>query len=83
MRVTVQVFARLREIAGRPEWTLDVPAGASVHDVWQAAAAERPGLSEFRQGVSCAVNAEFASWASAVREGDEVAFLPPVSGGAR
>jgi len=83
VRVTVQVFARLREVAGRPEWTLDVPPGASVGDVWNAAAGERPGLSEFRRGVSCAVNAEFASWSSIVREGDEVAFLPPVSGGAR
>jgi molybdopterin synthase catalytic subunit len=83
VRVTVQVFARLREVAGRPEWTLDVPTGASVEDVWTAAAADRPGLGEFRQGVSCAVNTEFASWSSTVRDGDEVAFLPPVSGGAR
>jgi molybdopterin synthase catalytic subunit len=83
VRVIVQVFARLREIAGGSEWTVDVPAGASVQDVWHAVATERPGLREFRPGVSCAVNAEFASWSSAVREGDEVAFLPPVSGGAR
>jgi molybdopterin synthase catalytic subunit len=62
---------------------MDVPAGASVRDVWDAAAAEHPDLNEFRHGVSCAVNAEFASWSSAVREGDEIAFLPPVSGGAR
>ena len=83
MRVKVQLFARLREVAGRQEWTLDVPAGASVRDVWEAAAAAHPALGDFRRGVSCAVNAEFATWGLVVRDGDEVAFLPPVSGGAR
>lgn len=81
--MTVQVFARLRDLAGREAWTVEVPAGASVRDVWDVAAAGHPGLDACRQGVSCAVNAEFATWTLAVQDGDEVAFLPPVSGGAR
>ena len=82
MRVTVQVFARLRELAGRSEWSCEVPAGATIADVWQRAVAEHPALAPFERSVSCARNAEFAGRAVTVADGDEIAFLPPVSGGA-
>ena len=82
MRVRVQVFARLRELAGRSEWTCEVPAGATIADVWQRAAADHPSLAPFERAVSCARNAEFARRSTPVAEGDEIAFLPPVSGGA-
>ena len=81
MRVRVQLFARLRELAGRDEWACDVPEGASVADVWHALARAYPDVSAFATGVSAAVNADFASMRATVHEGDEVAFLPPVSGG--
>ena len=84
MRVTVRVFARLRELAGEGEWGEDVPttAGAvSVETVWQAAARRHPPLEPFGGAISCAVNATFARMTTPVGEGDEVAFLPPVSGG--
>ena len=81
MRVTVRLFARLRETAGVGECDCTVPPGASVDDVWQALAARHPGLAPFRGAVSCAINADFVKFAAPVREGDEVAFLPPVSGG--
>ena len=81
MRVTVRLFARLRDLAGRPDQSVDVPAGASVADVWRALAARHPALEPFGGSVSCAVNADFARMHAAVRDGDEVAFLPPVSGG--
>ena len=82
MRVTVRLFARLRELAGTAEWTCDVPAGATVADVWRVLAAHHPALAPFERSVSCAHNEEFAKRSATVADGDEVAFLPPVSGGA-
>jgi molybdopterin converting factor subunit 1 len=82
VRVTVHLYARLRELAGRSEWTCQVPAGATVADVWQALASAYPPVRELDAAVSAAVNADFASRKTPVHDGDEVAFLPPVSGGA-
>jgi molybdopterin synthase catalytic subunit len=82
MRVKVQLFARLRELAGRGEAEVEVPAGARVDDVWRTLAERHPALEPFARAVSCAVNADFAQRSTPVCEGDEVAFLPPVSGGA-
>jgi molybdopterin synthase catalytic subunit len=81
MRVKVQLFARLRELAGRGEATLEIPAGARVDDVWRALTVAHPDLAPFGRAVSCAVNADFAARSAPVRDGDEIAFLPPVSGG--
>jgi molybdopterin converting factor subunit 1 len=81
MRVRVRLFARLREAAGRAECDVAVASGASVTDVWGALVARYPSLEPFGGSVTCAVNADFAKMAALVREGDEVAFLPPVSGG--
>jgi molybdopterin converting factor subunit 1 len=81
MRVKVQLFARLRELAGRSECDCDVRAGATVEDVWRTLAAEYPGLAPFGRAVSCAINTDFARKTAEVRDGDHVAFLPPVSGG--
>jgi molybdopterin converting factor subunit 1 len=83
MRVTVRLFARLRELAGRADIECDVAESASVGDVWREVAARFPALAPYGASVSCAVNADFARMAAPVREGDDVAFLPPVSGGAR
>ena len=83
MRVTVQMFARLRELAGRSEWTCDVPDDATVADVWRLVSVQHPALAGFERSVSCARNEDFARMTAGVREGDVIAFLPPVSGGAR
>jgi molybdopterin synthase catalytic subunit len=82
MRVTVRFFARLREETGAATWPCDVAPGASVDDVWRACAARWPSLEPFGSTVSCAVNTDFAKRSAPVEDGDEVAFLPPVSGGA-
>ncbi len=82
MRVTVHLFARLRDLAGRPVLPCEVPAGASVGDVWRSVVSTHAALEPFGGSVSCAVNEDFARMTTAVADGDEVAFLPPVSGGA-
>jgi molybdopterin converting factor subunit 1 len=81
MRVTVRLFARLREIVGAPEVSRDVPEGATLGVVWDRLAAEYPGLAPYRASISGAVNADYARMRAEVHDGDEVAFLPPVSGG--
>jgi len=81
MRVTVRLFARLRDLAGADELTCEVPAGARVADVWCWLVERHPALAAHGSSVSAALNAEYARMDAAVSEGDEVAFLPPVSGG--
>jgi molybdopterin converting factor subunit 1 len=81
MRITVRLFARLREFAGAGELVRDVTADASVSDIWRALEAEFPAMAPYARSVSAAVNAEYARMDARVSEGDEVAFLPPVSGG--
>lgn len=81
MRVTIKLFARLREIAGSDTLTREMPAGATVADVWRSLADEFPALGAFDTTVSGAVNADYARMTREVADGDEVAFLPPVSGG--
>ena len=82
MRVTVRLFARLRDEAGIGTCECDLAPGASVADVWRAVTLRYPVLEPFGGSVTTAVNAEFAKRTADVHEGDEVAFLPPVSGGA-
>lgn len=81
--MTVRCFARLRDLTGRSEWSCSVDAPATVADVWRALVETCPAADAMSAAVSCAINAEFASMRAPVHEGDEVAFLPPVSGGER
>ncbi len=81
MRVKVRLFARLRELGGSGELVRDVPDNATVSAVWQSLVQEFPGFADYRPSLSCAVNTEYAKFTTAVADGDEVAFMPPVSGG--
>jgi molybdopterin converting factor subunit 1 len=81
MQVTVRLFARLRDIAGAGELRREAPAGASVHAVWSSLVADYPALAAYETSISCAVNADYSRFSTAVADGDEIAFLPPVSGG--
>jgi molybdopterin converting factor subunit 1 len=81
VRVTVRFFARLRELVGAGELERDVPAGATVRTVWDGLVSEYPAIADYTASISCAVNIDYARMTTAVSDGDEVAFLPPVSGG--
>jgi molybdopterin converting factor subunit 1 len=81
VRVTVKLFARLRDIAGSSELARDVTPGATIGSVWRELANEYPELANYERSISSAVNADYAKMDRVLSDGDEVAFLPPVSGG--
>jgi len=81
MRIRVRLFARLRELTGEGELERTVAEGATARTVWTTLAAEFPPLAQYESIVSCAVNEEYAKFETRLSDGDEVAFLPPVSGG--
>jgi MoaE-MoaD fusion protein len=76
MQVRVRLFAALRERAGAGSVDVDVPDGARVGDVWGAL-----GLGEQPPGILFALNKAYAEKDAALSPGDEVALIPPVSGG--
>jgi MoaE-MoaD fusion protein len=77
VRVTVRLFAGLRERAGTGERHVELPAGSRLADVWAALA-----LGEEPAGLLYAVNHDYAGSDRELEDGDEVALIPPVSGGA-
>ena len=74
--ITVKYFASLKEEMGRSEDVFEATALHTIADVWRAAASDRR-----IDGVLCAVNQEYAQADARVKDGDEVAFFPPVTGG--
>jgi molybdopterin converting factor subunit 1 len=81
MRVTVRLFARLREIAGAGELTREIAQGATIRSVWRQLAGDYPEFGKYERSISSAVNEDYARMDQVLSDGDEVAFLPPVSGG--
>jgi len=77
MQVSVRLFAALREQAGVRKRTLEVPEGSTIADVWPALA-----LGDRPAGLLFALNRQYADPDARLSEGDEVALIPPVSGGA-
>jgi molybdopterin converting factor subunit 1 len=82
MRVTIKLFARLREIAGASRLERELADGASVGDLLAVLRAEFPRLADVTARIITSVNQEFATPDRLLRDGDEVAIFPPVSGGA-
>jgi molybdopterin synthase catalytic subunit len=76
MHVTVKLFAALRERAGWSQREFDLPAGASLDDVWPVL-----DLGLEPPGVAYARNREYAERSEPLADGDEIALIPPVSGG--
>jgi molybdopterin synthase catalytic subunit len=83
MTVTVRLFAILRERAGRDSVEIELPEGATVGDAFERLAAA-PGLGELvgRMPLRMAVNREYVGEGTAIAPGDELALIPPISGGA-
>lgn len=81
IRVKVLFFGRLKEIIGDAELCLDVAEGASVEDLFARFAARLPELARYRSSLVATRNQEFTAWDTPLHAGDEIAFLPPVSGG--
>jgi molybdopterin converting factor subunit 1 len=82
MRVRVLFFGRLKDIVGRAEEQAELSEGARVEDLFEHYGKSFPELARFRVSIAASVNQEFAEWRAPLAAGDEVAFLPPVSGGA-
>jgi len=82
MRVRVRLFAIQRELAGAREIALELPRGSTVEDAWSAVLARHPVLAPGRSSLRFARNGDYADAATVLDDGDEVAFIPPVSGGA-
>jgi len=82
MRVRVRLFAIQRELAGAREVELELPAGSSIEGAWSALVALHPSLAPGRAYVRFARNADYADADTPLADGDELAIIPPVSGGA-
>ncbi len=82
MRVEVLYFAILRERVGRERESLELPDGADVRTARAAIVARHPGIESLLPRVQTAVNRVMAKDETALADGDEIALLPPVAGGA-
>ena len=82
MKVCVRLFASLRDAAaGADRLELDLAAPATAEDAWRALVARHPSLAARRGSLAAAVNRTYAGFDDPLAEGDEIAFIPPVSGG--
>lgn len=81
MRITVQLFAQARDLAGAPRIELELGITATIGDLRAALVGARPPLATIARTLLVAVNGEYAADTTSVPEGAEVACFPPVSGG--
>ena len=80
MKVTVKLFAAVRDIVGDSELELRLSEGADARQIWDRLVANHPGLAIHHMPM-VAINEEYAEPETGLRDGDELAFIPPVSGG--
>jgi len=81
MQTRVLFFGKLKEIAGAAEQSVELRSGATIADLFERFAHDTPALAPYRSSVVASRNQEFAPWTTELEPGDEIAFLPPVSGG--
>ncbi len=81
LHVRVLAFARLRELLGFGTRELDIDEGATLDDLWTRLANGSAGLDGLRSSTRFARNGTLAAGTTSLREGDEIALLPPVGGG--
>lgn len=83
MTIRLRFFASLRERVQMREATREVAEGTRAADVWTALCAEHPSIVPMSGSVTFAVNREYVDRSHALHDGDELALIPPVSGGTR
>ncbi|MFQ5879945.1 MAG: molybdopterin converting factor subunit 1 [Dehalococcoidia bacterium] len=83
MTTKVLFFAGLYGRTGVRETTVELPQGSTVSELYQGLCQRFPGLADYRLNLLYAVNAEYVTASYLLHDGDEVAFIPPVSGGGR
>ena len=81
MRITVKLFAQLRDTAGVSELSISPTAGATVSDALELVFAAHPALRPPAARAAVAVNLAYATRDTVLQDGDELALIPPVSGG--
>jgi len=81
VQVKVRLFAMMRDAAGVDQLSLDLPDNSSAGNALVAVVQQKPGLLPYAQRLAIAVNLEYVPWNHPLRDGDEVALIPPVSGG--
>ena len=79
--IRVRLFAILRDRAGESQLTLDLPENATAADAAKAVASRLPAVADHVHRIAYAVNQAYAPASTQLHEGDEVALIPPVSGG--
>ena len=79
--ITVKYFASLREKTGRDQDLLEYAAGMTVKNVWEQLQNNADTSDDQTNELLCARNQEYCRWETAVNDGDEIAFFPPVTGG--
>lgn len=81
MKVKVLFFASCRDVVGEREGEVDLPEGATVADLVARISGAHPRFRDLEGSVMVSVNQDYVDRAAPLKEGDEVAFIPPVSGG--
>ena len=81
VRVKVLFFGRLKDVVGQSEESLDLNHASTIEQLFARYSHRIPELAKYRSSVVASRNQEFAAWDTPLHSGDEVAFLPPVSGG--
>jgi len=81
MRVRLLYFAVLRDITGKSEEVIELPDGTRAQEIWNRLRSRHDQLAGYERPPMTAVNESYVSADELLRDGDEVAFIPPVAGG--
>lgn len=81
MNVKVKLFAAFREVVGTKEEDLQLPEDTTVNGLLDEYIRRFPALARYREHIILSVNREYGAPSRVLKDGDEVSFLPPVSGG--